>query len=192
MVYQLPFGRGRKFGRGMNRVLDAFVGGWQISGTYRQTSGLPFSMGNGQRWPTNWEVSDIATPNGNPIPKVVSTGNSNRGAPNLWQDPTAAFAAFQETMPGQSGSRNTMRGNGFFDIDTGLYKSFIMPYSEHHRLTVRWESYNVTNSVRFDPTCGGSSYGTGCGNTLSSSSFGNLNTQLGAPRQMQFAARYEW
>ena len=68
MVYQLPFGRGRKFGNSMNRVLDAFVGGWQISGTYRQTSGLPFSMGNGQRWPTNWEVSDIATPNGDPDP----------------------------------------------------------------------------------------------------------------------------
>ena len=192
MVYQLPFGRGRKFGRGMNRVLDAFVGGWQISGTYRQTSGLPFSMGNGQRWPTNWEVSDIATPNGNPIPSVVSTGNSNLGGPNLWQNPTAAFNAFQETMPGQSGSRNTMRGDGFFDIDTGVYKSFTMPYSERHRLTFRWEAYNVTNSVRFDPTCGASSYGTGCGNTLSSSSFGKLTTQLGAPRQMQFALRYEW
>jgi hypothetical protein len=192
LVYQLPLGRGRKFGGNMNRALDAFIGGWQISGTWRQTTGLPFSMGNGQRWPTNWEVSDIATPNGQPIPKVVSTGNSSQGSPNLWQDPKAAFAAFQETMPGQSGSRNTMRGDGFFDIDTGLYKSFTMPYSEHHHLTIRWESYNVTNSVRFDPTCGASSYGTGCGNTLSSSSFGKLTTQLGTPRQMQFAARYTW
>jgi hypothetical protein len=191
-VYQLPFGRGKKFGNNMNRVLDAFIGGWQISGTYRQTSGLPFSMGNGQRWPTNWEVSDIATPNGQPIPKVVSTGNSVNGSPNLWQDPKAAFGAFQETMAGQSGSRNTMRGDGFFDIDSGLYKSFTMPYSEHHKLTVRWEAYNVTNSVRFDPTCGASSYGTGCGNTLSSSSFGKLTTQLGTPRQMQIAARYTW
>jgi hypothetical protein len=191
-VYQLPIGRGMKFGSNMNKLLDAIVGGWQISGTYRQTSGLPFSMGNGQRWPTNWEVSDIATPNGQPIPKVVSTGNSSLGSPNLWQDPKAAFNAFMETMPGQSGSRNTMRGDGFFDIDTGLYKTFTMPYSDHHKLTVRWESYNVTNSVRFDPTCGGSSYGTGCGNTLSSSSFGKLTTQLGTPRQMQFAARYTW
>ena len=149
-------------------------------------------MGNGQRWPTNWEVSDIATPNGQPLPAVVSTGNSNQGSPNLWQDPKAAFATFQETLPGQSGSRNTMRGNGFFDIDTGLYKTFTMPYSEHHHLTVRWESYNVTNTVRFDPTCGASSYGVGCGNTLSSSSFGKLTTQLGTPRQMQFAARYTW
>jgi len=191
--YQLPIGRGRHFGTNMNRILDAIVGGWQISATYRQTSGLPFSIGNGQRWPTNWEVSDIATPNGTPIPSVISTGNSTGlGGPNLWQDPKAAFAAFQETMAGQSGSRNTMRGDGFFDIDTGLYKTFTMPYSEHHKITIRGEAYNVTNSVRFDPTCGGSSYGVGCGNTLSQSSFGKLNTQLGAPRQMQFAARYTW
>ncbi len=191
-AYQIPIGRGMKYGSGMNKLLDALIGGWQVSGTFRMTSGLPFSMGNGQRWPTNWEVSDIATPNGQPLPSVVSTGNSNLGSPNLWQDPKAAFATFQETLPGQSGSRNTMRGDGFFDIDTGLYKTFTMPYSEHHHLTVRWESYNVTNTVRFDPTCGASSYGTGCGNTLSSSSFGKLTTQLGTPRQMQFAARYTW
>jgi hypothetical protein len=192
MVYQLPFGRGMKFGGGMNRVLNAFVGGWQISGTYRQTTGLPFSIGNGQRWPTNWEVSDIATPNGNPMPAVVSTGNSSLGGPNLWQDPRAAFGAFQETLAGQSGSRNTLRGDGFFNIDTGVFKSFAMPYSERHQLTFRWEAYNVTNSVRFDPTCGGSSYGVGCGNILSASSFGKLNTQLGTPRQMQFALRYSF
>jgi hypothetical protein len=190
MVYQLPIGRGQRFGSSMNRVLDAIIGGWQISGTYRQTSGLPFSVGNGQRWPTNWEVSDIATPNGTPLPAVVSTGNSTVGGPNLWQNPSAALATFQETMPGQSGSRNTMRGAGFFNIDSGLYKSFRMPYSEHHQLTFRWEAYNVTNSVRFDPTCGGSSYGTLCGNTLQASSFGKLNTLLTQPRQMQFALRY--
>jgi hypothetical protein len=192
MVYELPFGRNRKFGGSMSRILDAFVGGWTITGTYRQTSGLPFSIGNGQRWPTNWEVSDIATPNGKGIPSVISTGNSKVGGPNLWQDPSAALAGFSETMAGQSGSRNTLRGDGFFDIDTGLYKTFTMPFSEKHKLTFRWESYNVTNSVRFDPTCGASSYGVGCGNLLSASNFGKLTTQLGVQRQMQFALRYAW
>jgi len=184
-VYQLPLGRGRKFGNGMNRILDAFVGGWQISGTYRQTSGLPLTIGNGQRWPTNWEVSDNAAPNGQPIPAVVSTGNATGIAgPNLWQNPAAAFAAFREDLAGESGSRNSLRGAGFFDIDTGVYKNFTMPYSERHKLQFRWESYNVTNSVRFDPGSGLSA------NTLSSSSFGKLSAQLGTPRQMQFALRY--
>ena len=188
-VYQLPFGRGQRFGGNISKWLDALVGGWAISGTYRQTSGLPFSVSNGSRWPTNWEIGANATPNGQPIPSVVSTGNGTGkgyGGPNLWTDPTAAFAAFQETFAGQSGSRNTLRGNGFFDIDSGVYKSFTMPYSEHHRLEIRWETFNLTNSVRFDPGSGLSA------NILSLSSFGKLSQQLGTPRQMQFAGRYTW
>src|ERR1035438_6645745 len=83
LVYELPFGRGRKFGAGMNKILDAFAGGWEITGLYRQTSGLPFTIINGQRWPTNWEVDANATPNGQPLPPVVSTGNAiGIGGPN--------------------------------------------------------------------------------------------------------------
>src|SRR5262249_41905122 len=153
--YQRPFGRGRAFGSHMNRALDAFVGGWELTGTWRQTSGLPFSVSNGSRWATNWELSGYATPNGNPIPAITSPHNapavSGAGGPNLWADPKTALAGFSETMAGQTGSRNSLRGDGFFDIDTGLYKNFGMPWSEKQKLQFRWEAYNVTNTVRFDP-----------------------------------------
>jgi hypothetical protein len=185
MVYELPLGHGRRFGRTMNKALDAFIGGWIVSGTYRQTSGLPFSVGNGQRWPTNWEVDALATPNGVPVPQTVSTGNSLTGGPNLWADPTTAFGSFQETMPGQTGSRNTLRGQGIFNIDSGVYKNFAMPWSEHQKLEFRWESYNLTNSVQFDPASTSS-------NTLSLSSFGKLTSTFTAPRSMQFAMRYSF
>ena len=178
-VYQLPFGRGRKFGNNMNKFLDAIVGGWEITGLYRQTSGLPFTVINGQRWPTNWNLGGNATPNGQPIPAVVSTGNATGIAgPNLWQDPAAAFAAFREDFAGESGGRTNLRGEGLFDIDSGVYKSFTMPWSEHQKLTFRWESYNLTNSVRFDPASGAGS-GNSASSTLISSSFGKLTTTLG-------------
>ncbi len=186
-VYQLPFGRGKQFGTSMNRVLDTVVGGWEISGTWRQTSGLPFSVGDGSRWATNWELSSYATPNGNPIPQIVDSHNaqavSGPPAPNLWSNPSAALAAFQETMPGQTGSRNTLRGNGFFNIDSGLYKNFTMPWSEKQKLQFRWEAYNVTNTVRFDPNSANLSL-------TSTAKFGQLTGILGNPRQMQFAMRY--
>ncbi len=186
-VYQLPFGRGKRFGGGVNRILDALVGGWEITGLYRQTSGLPFNVTNGQRWPTNWNLGGNATPNGQPIPEIVSTGNATGIAgPNLWQNPAAAFAAFREDFAGESGGRTNLRGQGLFNIDSGVYKNFTMPYSEHHKVQFRWESYNLTNSVRFDPGSGLSA------NTLSSSSFGKLSSQLGTPRQMQFVLRYIW
>jgi hypothetical protein len=189
IVYQLPFGRGRKYGSSMNRALDAIVGGWEISGTWRQSTGLPFSIGNGSRWVTNWELGGYATPNGNPIPVITDNKNapavSGPGGPNLWSDPKAALAAFQVTgtFAGQTGSRTSLRGDGFFNIDSGLFKNFNMPWSEKQKLQFRWESYNLTNSVRFDPTSGNLSL-------TSTSKFGQLSRQLGSPRQMQFALRY--
>jgi hypothetical protein len=104
----------------------------------------------------------------------------------LWQNPAAAFAAFREDFPGESGGRTNLRGQGLFNIDSGVYKNFTMPYSEHHKIQFRWESYNLTNTVRFDPGSGLTA------NTLSSSSFGKLSNQLGNPRSMQFVLRYMW
>jgi len=187
LVYQLPFGRGKQFGSQMNRALDAVVGGWEVTTTWRQTSGLPFSVGDGSRWATNWQLSAYATPNGNPIPQTVSSHNaqavSGSAAPNLWSDPKTALAGFQETMAGQTGSRNTLRGDGFFNIDTGLYKNFTMPWSEKQKLQFRWEAYNVTNTVRFDPNSANLSL-------TSTAKFGQLTGLLGSARQMEFALRY--
>lgn len=200
-VYELPFGRGRHFGNSMNKIADAFVGGWQLSFTYRQTSGLPVNFINGQRWPTNWEVDANATPNG-PIPvsetknAIASGAIGKGGGPNLFTNPGAIVNAageapgvnglFTETLAGQSGIRNMIRGNGLFNIDSGLYKTFTMPYSEHHKLQIRWETYNITNSVIFDPNNLASS------SVISTTNFGKLTTTLTSPRQMQFAGRYTW
>jgi hypothetical protein len=188
-IQELPFGRGRHFGTSMNRVVDAFVGGWQLAGTWRQTSGLPFSVSDGNRWSTDWELSSFATPSGQPIPQTVSTHNAatpggGSGA-NLWANSTLALAGFQETMAGQTGSRDSLRGSGFFQIDTGLSKSFTMPFNEHHRVQFRWETVNVTNTVRFDPASANL-------NLTSTANFGKLARQLGVPRQMQFALRYSF
>jgi len=191
MVYQLPLGRGRKFGSHMNKALDAVIGGWQLTATYRQTSGFPVSVINGQRWPTNWEVDALGTPNGQPIPAITDNKNAPApqsgvpGGPNLWSNPALALAGFGETMAGQSGSRNTFRGAGIFNIDTGVGKTFTMPWSERHKLQIRWESFNMTNTVRFDPNSANL--------TLTSpSTFGQLSRQFGSPRQMQFLGRYTW
>lgn len=197
-VYDLPFGRGRMFGSHMNKIVDAFVGGWTITGTYRQTTGLPFSVSNGSRWPTDWEVGSNATALG-PIPVSItnnatsSGGVDKNGGPNLFSNPASIILAagqpagqyglFQETFAGQSGNRNNIRGPGLFNIDSGLYKTFSMPYKESHKLQVRWETFNMTNSVRFS----GASL-----TDTSATTFGRFSGTLTAPRQMQIAMRYVW
>ncbi len=186
-IWEVPVGRGRRFGTGMNKILDAVVGGWQISGTWRQTSGLPFSVGDGSRWSTDWELSSFATPNGQPIEGITNPHNApginGVGGANLWANPAQALAAFQETMAGQTGSRNSLRGDGFFDIDSSVAKSFSMPYNERHKLQFRWDTVNLTNTVKFDPNSANLSL-------TSTGNFGKLTGQLGVPRQMQFALRY--
>jgi Carboxypeptidase regulatory-like domain len=186
-VYDIPVGRGRRFGGQMNKILDAFVGGWELTGTFRDTSAFPFAISDGSRWATNWEISSGATPSGLPQQardiqnSLVSTNSSVNGRPNLWANPAAELAAFQETMAGQSGTRNSSRLTGIFDIDSGLYKNFKMPYSEKHVLQFRWETYNLTNSVQFSSVSV---------SLTSSSTFGLLSGQRVDPRQMQFAMRY--
>ncbi len=44
-IYELPFGKGRKFGSNMNKFLEFFAGGWQISGVYQFQSGAPMGFG---------------------------------------------------------------------------------------------------------------------------------------------------
>jgi hypothetical protein len=123
------------------------------------------------------------------MPAITNNQNapavSGPGGPNLWSSPAAALAAFQVTgtFAGQTGSRDALRGDGFFNIDSGLYKNFTMPWSEKQHLQFRWESYNLTNSVKFDPASANLSL-------TSTAKFGQLTRQLGNPRQMEFALRY--
>jgi hypothetical protein len=195
-VYDLPVGRGRMFGSHMNKIADAIVGGWTITGAYRETTGLPFSVSNGSRWPTDWEVGSNATPLG-PIPVSITnnaisgSGVDKNGGPNLFSNPASIIVAagqpagqyglFRETFAGQSGIRDNIRGPGLFNIDSGVYKSFAMPYKESHKLQIRWESFNLTNSVRFS----GASL-----TDTSATTFGRFSSTLTQPRQMQFAMRY--
>jgi len=183
-IAELPFGRGRWIGRDAHGVTDAMIGGWQLSGLARWTSGFPIGVGNGQQWPTNWELSGFAT-------QVAPVGTHGAvktagGTVNLFGDATAAAAAlssFQPDFPGQVGNRNNLRGDGFAGLDLGLSKRWRI--IEGHSLQFRWDVFNALNLTRFDVQSLSLSL-------TSSSSFGNYTGLLTNPRVMQFALRYEF
>jgi hypothetical protein len=89
------------------------------------------------------------------------------------------------TFPGNSGSRNIIRGQGFFTIDASLDKRFLMPWSDKQSLQFRAEVFNLTNTPRFDVNQSSLQLG-------SPDSFGEYNGTLGTPRVMQFGLRYEF
>src|SRR5579862_1035742 len=59
-LLQLPFGRGRRYASYTSSAADAVIGGWELRGAGRWTSGFPFSVDVGQNWPTDWQYTGLA------------------------------------------------------------------------------------------------------------------------------------
>jgi hypothetical protein len=188
--WQVPIGRGKAVGGNMIRVADTVLGAWELAPTMILTSGLPASILNDNySFPTNNYTNGYATWTGVP----VKTGTTKTGAgPNLFPDPAAAAAAFTFTLPGESGNRNSVRGDGNISINLGLYKRFRLPGSDKQSLQFRAEAYNLTNSVRFDVnSLYLSAFNLGpTALTFTNPNFGKYSSTLTTPRQIQFALRY--
>jgi hypothetical protein len=185
-VAQLPFGRGKLVGGGVSSWANAIIGGWQLSGTGRWTSGFPASVFQGYVWPTNWDemgwsnvVGPIST--GTTIVNVGNTGFT----PNVFKNPTQAAAGFDYAFPGQSGVRNVVRGDGFFGLDMSLSKEWNLPKLENQTLQLRWNVFNVLNAHRFDVYSMQSEVDAG-------PSFGDYTSTLTSPRVMEFSLQYRF
>jgi hypothetical protein len=182
-VWELPFGRGKRWGSDSSRFSDALLGGWSLSGILRLSSGFPFSISNGANWATNWQLGGHAILIG-PTPKIGAY--TVNGAPNVFADPAAALSDFRFAYPGEAGQRNNLIGPGFFNLDMGVGKTWKL--TETQLLKFQAEAFNVTNSVRFDALTMSSFNGY----LDSSSSFGNYVSTMTQYRRMQFALRYEF
>jgi hypothetical protein len=187
-MYQLPYGKGKHFNS--TGVVGAIFGDWELTGIYRMTSGFPTTVNDGNYWPTNWENTANAVLVG---PKPESGTFMVNGSPNIFRDPSSAINAFRFALPGESGERNNIRGAGYFGLDLGLGKTWHM--AEASALRFSWETFNVTNSVRFDaaalePIAGSNAEGNlALANTAG---FGYYTSTLTNPRVMQFALRYSF
>jgi hypothetical protein len=183
-VYQLPFGQGKMLGGGVNKVGDAIIGGWQLSGINRWSSGLPFSFTE-PGWTTDWQIESYGVVT---QPLKVHRHFDTNGNPQYFDNAAGintgvySGAPVRIPYPGEAGQRNNFRGDGYFDVDTGLSKSWRI--AEYGSLKFGWETYNVTNTVRFDPSWIGSG--------LTSGNLGIASKLLTQPRRMQFSLRYDF
>jgi len=206
-IWELPFGRGRKYFSGANNLADAAIGGWRLSGIMRWNSGLPISTPfDDARWATNWNVQSN-TFRTRDFQACPDRGGLN--APKLFGcDPTGIYRSLRNARPGESGERNTLRLPGYFSLDVGLAKKFKMPW-EGHTLEVRLEAFNLTNTQRMGALTGGrTGYGVGLdpggapfgcsGNAcvtdplIPPTVWSNFSGIQGKPREMQFGAIYRF
>jgi hypothetical protein len=171
-TYDLPVGKGRKFGNNMNKAVDAVVGGWQVNGILSLHTGFPLTVSAGDASGTNSRGSRA-----NCLSAVHINGEQNSPSGGYqWFDPSAFGAA----TPGTFGTCGvaTVRGPGLHTLDLSFSKFFSI--TEQHKVELRSEFVNFTNTKILN------SPNTGLGSTL-----GLLQSAQGA-RQIQFALKYHF
>lgn len=190
-LWKLPVGKGHAFLNDAPGFVDALLGGWQLTGIFRWNSGLPVQTPfDAAQWATNWNVQSNGVRVG---PFESSPTRGGKDDPNLFSDPKAAYNAFRNAFPGETGDRNVLRLPGYVSLDAGLDKTFKI--REGHQIQFRWEVFNVTNTQRLTlVTVTRSNLGLNQDSQLPSSvpgpSFGKLDGIQGSPRVMQFGVRY--
>jgi len=180
-IWEVPIGRGRAFGSGMSKWLDAVIGGWNIAGIFTARSGLPANSGTGA-FPVVFSAESPAVLVGDRSVFESNIRDEGSGI-QYFADPDAVLAALRFPRHGETGNRNLFRSEGFWKIDAVVSKKFMMPWSEKHFLTFRAEAYNLTNSNFFAPAALDIS---------SPGTFGRITASQSTPRVLQFALRYDF
>jgi hypothetical protein len=171
LTYDLPFGRGKQFGSGMNKAADLVVGHWQLNTIIVLHTGQPYTVSAGGCQGV-WAGC---------FPDLVSGANPN-AAPSGGRTPSEWFntANFTAPAPLTQGNLadNTNHGPPLRNLDLSIFKDF--PFTERIRMQFRTEIFNLTNTPQYNfPN---SSYG--------SSTFGQVTSTLaGTERHIQFGLK---
>jgi outer membrane receptor protein involved in Fe transport len=179
-LYELPFGRNKRFGGDVNGVVNQIIGGWQLSPVLNFSSGLPFTL-------TLGGCGGIL-PGSAPC---YMNGDRHRFQPHITGAPFTALHYFDQTTlatifptPGvnQIGTlgRNSLWGPHFFNMDLAVQKSF--PIHEAASIQFRMDAFNTFNYQNFGTPSGGDgsiTQGPGVDGTTN-------------PRQLQFSLRVQF
>ena len=144
-IYDLPFGRGRQFGKDMNKVADAIVGGWTVSPIVSLHSGFPLALYTNASDPTGTNSRGLRPDcNGTNTVWGRRDATASQGGgfawfdPSNYTDPTTTFG----TCAPQLGH---LRGPGYYNWDISVQKNFQI--TERFRLQFRSDFLNAFNRV---------------------------------------------
>jgi hypothetical protein len=168
-VYEIPVGKGRKFGSGMNGVLNAIVGNWQTSGIATFKGGFPLRISG-----NNLNAFGV----GQNVNVVGDYHISNQNI-NQWFNTTAFQQAPKWTLGNAPRYFSDLRSPGYNNWDMSIQKYF--PVHESVRVQFRLDMFNTFNHVNFYKP----------DTNLTSGTFGTLNAAW-APRLMQAALKLYW
>jgi hypothetical protein len=171
-VYDMPFGRGRRYGTNWNRATDLALGGWQWNGLATLSAGSPigFSASNNAGiFNTNIRANNNGT-SGKLTGRVQDRLNAYFNKTPYSQPAAFTFGNMGPRVP-------DIRTPGMFNYDLSLFKNFRA--TEKLNVQFRAEGLNAFNTPRFG----------GPNTSVTSSSFGTVTSQANAPRQIQFGLK---
>jgi len=150
-VWQLPFGKTRRFGSNWNRPVDEILGGWQLSGDTILHTGFPINMTGSNNTGVHTRASRA---NQYRQLKVVHQSVQHWFGTDLSANPCTGpdngVCAYGNEQTGQFGSahvNNGPRAPGYRIIDMSLFKSF--PTFEDQSLTFRVDAFNAFNMASY-------------------------------------------
>ena len=173
--YSLPFGRGRGLGGSANRLLDAFIGGWEVSALATLQSGSPLQViqNGGQLWNGTQRPNLIGDP--------ATHGRIQDRLNNYFNN-----AAFSQPAPDNLGTAPrylNYRGPGVRTMDAALLKSWRT--TERQRIEFRLEAQNALNHPVFQNPNDSSS-----NSSFGASNFGQITSTRIGPRNVQLGFKY--
>ncbi len=174
-IYELPFGRGRRFPGNGHRVWQAVVGGWQINGIFTAHSGTPVNIVRG--------IQELGFEGLRPdLLRDPTLPGSKRTLQEYFDISAFDTSRFTGSNVHDAGNapRNILRGPGFANLDLSMFK--IVPLNERARIQLRVEFFNLTNTPHFANPNG----------SMAAGNFGSITQTVGNPRIVQFAAKLEF
>jgi Carboxypeptidase regulatory-like domain len=177
VVYDLPFGKGKKYGSDWNGAASEILGNWEVTVIEKVTSGFPvFVVDSENGSGVNFEND------GNDLNRPNQTCGAKLGSPSLgeWFN-TSCFSAAAAGELGTAG-RSPVNGPGFVNTDFSLIKKFPLP-REGMRLDFRAEFFNLWNHPQF---------GTPNSDFNAPAEFGVVNTTVNNPRLIQFGLKLQF
>ena len=141
LVYELPFGRDKKYGQDWSTAMDAVLGGWQFNATHTMQSGIPFNVG----YADSGADRDV----GPGRPNLIGDPEGDKTR-DRWFNTTpigAQGSAFGDPAVGTFGDleRNALRGPYYRRTDASVFKHFRLGGARD--LEVRIEAVNLFNVV---------------------------------------------
>jgi hypothetical protein len=180
-VYELPFGRHKKFLSDASGVLNQIIGGWELADAVVWQSGRPFPVFSG-----SFTVSNAVQSTANCSGCTANMGQVIQESGTNFIFSAAQRALFSTPAPGEQGNtgRNAFRGPRFFNMDMTVRKRFFL--SESKNLEFRADINNLTNTVSFDFPISTTSF-------ITSNTFGRIrDSVISNARRIQLGIKFNF